>query len=103
MEAAGSSGAAMDPVDSQLDHSAYAQEFCTWDTRHLVTDCAGVSDAVSVAEFKAQCARHLEIVESDSLTRTVSNMPAGPMRDFGLTEMMGISSAELEAVKQECE
>lgn len=93
-----------EPAENQQEFSAYTHEyFISWDTKYHDMRCAGVGDAVSVADFKAKCLKHLEEVERDTITLKVSSAPPGPVRDFGLTEMLNISSAELKTVKEDCE
>lgn len=89
---------------SAAEQSEFSLDSCICDGKHHTMTCAGVSDPVSVAKFKADCARHLESVEAedDDITRRVSSMPAGPMRDFGLMEMLNVSTADFEKVKEEC-
>ena len=89
-------------AETQLD-LAFVQDFCTWDRKDQAMPCAtGISEPVSIADFKEKCLRHLESVESDAITQKVSSIPPGPVRDFGFTEMLGVSLDELKAVREEC-
>ncbi len=87
-----------DNSDSQQLESI--QEFCAWDTKSQAMRFAGVSEPVSIAEFKAKCLRHLR--ESEDIAQKLSSIPPGPVRDFGFTEMLGVSLEELKAVQEEC-
>ena len=90
-------------TDELAEYSSGAKELCTSDTKYHAMRCANVSDAVSIAEFKAKCSRHLEVARSeDGVARKVAEIPPGPVRDFGLTEMLGISIAELVTVREQC-
>ena len=84
--------------------SASGQTGEVWmrDDKYHGMSCHGVGDEVSVAEFRSNCRKHLEAVDSDGITKTVASLPEGPVRDFGLTEMLGVSLAELAKVKEEC-
>lgn len=88
-----------------LDYSPYANELLSLDTMHHDAKSASISisDPVSIDEFKSKCARYLEMAKSeDGIARRVAEIPPGPVRDFGLTEMLGISIAELKTVREEC-
>lgn len=77
---------------------------CTWDVRYQAMRFVGVGEPVSIAEFKAKCAQHLEGVDSEArIAQNLSSIPPGPVRDFGFTEMLGVSLEELKAVQEECE
>lgn len=78
------------------------EESWMWDTKYHRMSCGGISDAVSVAEFRSNCRGHLEMVDGDCITKKVASLPEGPVRDFGLTEMLNVSSGELATVKAEC-
>ena len=87
-------------VDSQPD---YSSEFLILETKQQDARSGSISEPVSIAEFKSKCAVYLEMAKSeDGVARKVAEIPPGPVRDFGLTEMLGISIAELKTVRKEC-
>ena len=91
----------VDDSDSQQPEST--REFCAWDTKSQAMRFAGVSEPVSIAEFKAKCVRHVrESIEGEGIAHKLSSIPPGPVRDFGFTEMLGVSLEELKAVQEEC-
>lgn len=84
--------------------SSGAQEFCVWNTKDQAARFTGVSKPVSIADFKANCVKHLQSIESEAVTaQKVSSIPPGPVRDFGFTEILGISLEELKILQKECE
>ena len=88
-----------------LEYSSYANELLSLDTSDHDARCTStsISDPVSIAAFRSECSRYLEMAKSeDGVARRVAQIPPGPVRDFGLTEMLGISIAELKTVREEC-
>ena len=78
-------------VDSQPD---YSSEFLILETKQQDARSGSISEPVSIAEFKSK--------SEDGVARKVAEIPPGPVRDFGLTEMLGISIAELKTVRKDC-
>ena len=92
--------------DSELGQVGNVRKLgiCTWDMRYQALRFVGVGESVSIAEFKSKCAQHLEGVDSEArIAQNLSSIPPGPVRDFGFTEMLGVSLEELKAVQEECE
>ncbi len=91
--------------DGAMDNKERVQKLglCSWDTRFQAMRFAGVGNLVSIGNFKAECAQHIEGVASEArIVQNLSGIPPGPVRDFGLTEMLDISLDELKAVQEEC-
>ena len=91
--------------DSGLDQLESVRKLglCTWDMRYQAMRFSGVGDIVSIGSFKAECAQLMESVASEArIAHNLASIPPGPVRDFGLTEMLDISLDELKVVQEEC-